>query len=127
MLMSRIDAKLLLITLIGVLLGFSAPAHEHAEKMPVGARLGTVSFETSCRPRVQADFNRAVALLHSFWLDEAERTFMKVAGADPDCAMAYWGVAMADFNQVNGGPIRGHSQGEPIPRQGRIRSREGST
>ncbi len=72
--------------------------------MPEGARLGTVSFETSCRPQVQADFNRAVALLHSFWLDEAERTFTKVASADPDCAMAYWGVAMADFNQVNGGP-----------------------
>jgi tetratricopeptide (TPR) repeat protein len=96
--------QLPLIALIGALLGFSAPAHEHTEKMPVGARLGTVSFETSCRPQVQAGFNRAVALLHSFWLDEAERTFMKVAGADPDCAMAYWGVAMADFNQVNGGP-----------------------
>jgi tetratricopeptide (TPR) repeat protein len=102
--MSRADAKLLLIALIGVLQGFSAVAHEHAEHMPMGARLGTVSFETSCRPQVQADFNRAVALLHSFWLDEAERTFMNVAIADPDCAMAYWGMAMADFNEVNGGP-----------------------
>src|SRR6202030_230623 len=94
----------IVLVLIGSLLGFSTPAPEHAEKMPVVARLGTVSFETSCRPQVQADFNHAVALLHSFWLDEAERTFMKVASVDPDCAMAYWGVAMADYNQVNGGP-----------------------
>lgn len=104
MLMSRVDARLLLIALVGTLRAFSALAHEHAEQMPMGARLGSVSFETSCQPQVQADFNRAVALLHSFWLDEAERTFMKVVIADPDCALAYWGIAMADFNEVNGGP-----------------------
>jgi hypothetical protein len=75
-LISRVDAKLLSIALIGALRGFSALAHEHPEQMPVGARLGSVSFATSCQPQVQADFNRAVALLHSFWLDEAERTFM---------------------------------------------------
>ena len=70
-------------------------------------RLGAVSFENSCKPEVQSDLNRAVALLHSFWLDEAERTFMQVSIADPDCAMAFWGVAMADFNEVNGGPTEG--------------------
>jgi len=103
-LMSHVDAKLLSIALIGALQGFSPLAHEHAEQMPMSGGLGSVSFETSCQPLVLADFNRAVALLHSFWLDEAERTFMKVAIADPNCAMAYWGEAMADFNQVNGGP-----------------------
>ncbi len=70
-------------------------------------QLGTVSFANSCRREVQADFNRAVALLHSFWLDEAEKTFRKVTVADPDCAMANWGIAMADFNEVNGGPTPG--------------------
>jgi tetratricopeptide (TPR) repeat protein len=70
-------------------------------------QLGTVSFANSCRPAVQADFNRGVALLHSFWLDEAERLFKKVAAADPDCAMADWGIAMAEFNEVNGGPTTG--------------------
>jgi tetratricopeptide (TPR) repeat protein len=68
------------------------------------AVLGSVSFQTSCKPQVQQEFNRAVALLHSFWLDEAERTFKAVAKRDPDCAMAQWGVAMTNFNQVNGGP-----------------------
>jgi hypothetical protein len=68
------------------------------------AVLGSVSFQTSCNPKVKEEFNRAVALLHSFWLDEAERAFKVVAIRDPDCAMAQWGVAMTDFNQVNGGP-----------------------
>jgi tetratricopeptide (TPR) repeat protein len=70
-------------------------------------RIGAVSFVNSCKPEVKSDFNRAVALLHSFWLDEAEKTFMQVSIADPDCAMAFWGVAMADFNEVNGGPTAG--------------------
>jgi hypothetical protein len=68
------------------------------------AVLGSVSFQTSCKPRVKEEFNRAVALLHSFWLDEAERTFKAVAMRDHGCAMAQWGVAMTNFNQVNGGP-----------------------
>jgi tetratricopeptide (TPR) repeat protein len=68
------------------------------------AVLGSVSFQTSCNPKVKEEFNRAVALLHSFWLDEAERAFKVVAIRDPDCAMAQWGVAMTNFNQVNGGP-----------------------
>jgi tetratricopeptide (TPR) repeat protein len=68
------------------------------------AMLGSVSFQTSCKQQVREEFNRAVALLHSFWLDEAEKTFKSVAMRDPDCAMAQWGVAMTNFNQVNGGP-----------------------
>jgi tetratricopeptide (TPR) repeat protein len=67
-------------------------------------RLGAVSFENSCMGEVKADINRAVALLHSFWLDEAQRTFEKVAAADPDCAITYWGVAITSLHQINGEP-----------------------
>jgi tetratricopeptide (TPR) repeat protein len=83
----------------------AAMAHGTGALTP--AVLGSVWFPTSCKPRVGKEFNRAVALLHSFWLDEAEKTFRAVATRDPDCAMAYWGVAMSDFNQVNGGPTAG--------------------
>jgi tetratricopeptide (TPR) repeat protein len=76
----------------------------HASGALTRAMLGSVSFETSCKRLVKEEFNRAVALLHSFWLDEAERSFEAVAMRDPDCAMAQWGVAMTNFNQVNGGP-----------------------
>jgi hypothetical protein len=62
-------------------------------------QLGAVSFANSSKAEVQSDFNRGVALLHSFWLDEAEKVFREVASADPDCAMAGWGIAMADFNR----------------------------
>ncbi|HEV2703653.1 MAG TPA: hypothetical protein VGV09_18655 [Steroidobacteraceae bacterium] len=50
------------------------------------------------------EFNRAVALLHSFALLQSEQAFAKVAAEDPECAMAYWGIAMSHANQVNGGP-----------------------
>ena len=84
---------------IFVLVGFilsppvdaAAQEHEHAAG---DALVGTVSFPISCSPGVQESFNTAVAMLHSFWFEEAERAFREVAGADPGCAMAHWGVAM---------------------------------
>src|SRR5689334_11513495 len=68
-----------------------AQGHEHGASTPSEAELGAVRFETSCKPQVAADINRGVALLHSFWHEEARRTFERVAAADPDCAMAWWG------------------------------------
>jgi hypothetical protein len=57
-------------------------------------RLGTVHFPVSCAAAVQSDFDRAVALLHSFWFDAAIRAFSAVARADSGCGMASWGIAM---------------------------------
>src|SRR5450432_4491320 len=62
--------------------------------------LGTVHFSTSCSPRVETEFNRGVALLHSFWYEEAEKTFRKVAKEDSKCAMANWGIAMSLYHQL---------------------------
>jgi hypothetical protein len=90
-----------LVTAAASLLAFSsgpAQEHEHSDQMPADAKLGKVSFPISCKPSVQGDFNDAVALLHSFWHSEAQREFEKVATADPNCAMAYWGVAMSHFH-----------------------------
>ena len=56
--------------------------------------LGTVQFPTSCAPAVQADFERGVAMLHSYWFSYAGKTFRAVMEKDPGCTMAYWGVAM---------------------------------
>ncbi len=56
--------------------------------------VGRVSFPTSCRADEQPRFERAVAMLHSFWFEQAQKTFEEVAAADPNCGMAYWGVAM---------------------------------
>jgi tetratricopeptide (TPR) repeat protein len=63
-----------------------------------GERFGTVSFTASIPPELQTDFNVGIALLHSFEYDEAEKMFAKVIDKSPESAMAYWGVAMANFH-----------------------------
>src|SRR5436309_9484545 len=60
-------------------------------------KLGTVRFPTSCSPAAQPQFERAVALLHSFWFSEGLKAFGAIAEADPGCAMAHWGTAMLTF------------------------------
>lgn len=87
-----------------------AVAHEHGTD-PAPEKLGSVAFETSCSPEVAADFNRGVALIHSFWHDEAHRAFDKVAAAEPECAMAYWGQAMASFHVYSSTPSADDLQG----------------
>lgn len=72
--------------------------HEHGSTPSAG--LGTVSFPISCSPSVQSDFNRAVALLHSFWYEKSEKLFAAVAAADPSCGIAEWGVAMSHYHQI---------------------------
>lgn len=72
-------------------------AHEHSGALPVDAKLGTVAFQTSCKQDVQSNFNRGIALLHSFWFSEAQHAFEAVTAADPHCSMAYWGIGMAYF------------------------------
>jgi tetratricopeptide (TPR) repeat protein len=68
--------------------------HQHDTGQPPD-RLGRVEFSNSCDPAVAADFNRAVALLHSFWYRAAIEAFTAVAEKDPACGMAWWGVAMS--------------------------------
>ena len=63
-------------------------------------QLGTVSFVTSCEPEVQAQFTRAVALLHSFWFKEGEKGFNEVLVKVPNCAIAYWGIAAILFDNT---------------------------
>jgi tetratricopeptide (TPR) repeat protein len=66
-------------------------------------KLGKVSFPTSCDPKVQAEFDRGVAMLHSYWFVIARRTFEGILQQDPACAMAYWGVAMDHLGNTLGG------------------------
>lgn len=74
--------------------GLQAQAgHDHTGPAP--ERLGHVDFASGCHARVQARFERGVALLHSFWYEEAGRAFGEVATADSGCALAYWGKAMS--------------------------------
>jgi hypothetical protein len=75
-------------------------AHDHGGPAP---RLGAVHFATSCAPAVREEFDRGVALLHSFWFSAALESFGKVAAADPSCRMAHWGIAMSWWSNPFGG------------------------
>jgi len=69
----------------------SAQDHQHAGDP---ATVGTVRFPTSCSAAAQPHFEQAVAMLHSFWFEQAQGAFEEVARHDPTCAMAHWGIAM---------------------------------
>jgi tetratricopeptide (TPR) repeat protein len=56
-------------------------------------QLGKVDFANSCSPSVQANFQRSVAMLHSFRYTETENAFREVMAQDPSCAIATWGIA----------------------------------
>jgi tetratricopeptide (TPR) repeat protein len=97
---------------------------------PVGSKVGTVNFETSCNPAVKDAFNHAVAELHSFWFPEARAGFEGVLKTDPNCAIAYWGIALTYWGNpfaglrqpqviTNGKAAieKGQSTGSPTPRE----------
>ena len=68
--------------------------HDRSEK------LGVVNFTISCKPEAQKQFNRAVAWLHSFEYEEAEKAFTEVTVTDPKCGMGYWGIAMSNYHPL---------------------------
>ena len=67
---------------------------------PSDKQFGSITFNVSCSEKVKNDFNVAVALLHSFEYEEAEKVFAKIIDKEPDCAMAYWGVAMCNYHPL---------------------------
>ncbi|MEX0793851.1 MAG: hypothetical protein WD045_11995, partial [Pirellulaceae bacterium] len=82
------------------------PGHSlHGESFNTGPRqqaylmggTGAVDFPVGSEvPQVQAFFNQGIGQLHGFWFLEAERSFRQAAALDPECAIAYWGMAMAN-------------------------------
>jgi tetratricopeptide (TPR) repeat protein len=82
--------------------------HQHKHEMD--EKLGRVNFSVSCNKVAQQQFNRAVALLHSFWYDEAEKGFVEVTKSDPKCGMGYWGIAMSLYHPVWAPPVAAELQ-----------------
>ena len=83
------------------LLAASAVAQEmHPHKHEASEVLGVVNFTVSCKPQAQKQFNHAVAWLHSFEYEEAEKAFGEVMVTDPRCAMAYWGIAASNYHPL---------------------------
>jgi tetratricopeptide (TPR) repeat protein len=87
-------------SILAAVLSISIVLVPNLDQAAAQERLGRVSFPVSCSPAVQKPFERAVALLHSFWYLESLKAFTAVTQADPDCAMGYWGVAMSLWYQI---------------------------
>jgi Tfp pilus assembly protein PilF len=113
------------LVLVLVTPAIAAAQHEHAPD-----KLGTVDFQTSCQPATRADFNRGMALMHSFEFGPARDEFDKVLKADPNCAIAYWGIALSHwsnpFGGIKSGPLlerglaaaqKGLATGKPTARE----------
>src|SRR5579863_6383300 len=74
--------------------------HHHHDAPAANEKLGEVDFPASCGAASQAGIERGVALLHSFGYAKAQMQFEEVAKADPQCAMAHWGIAMTQFQEL---------------------------
>jgi hypothetical protein len=99
---------LLVITLLSavLLVAFLCPPHTataqegHQHMHDSSEKLGQVNFTVSCKPQAQRQFNRAVAWLHSFEYEEAEKAFNEVTVTDPRCGMGYWGIAISNYHPL---------------------------
>jgi tetratricopeptide (TPR) repeat protein len=87
---------LILVSGLSVLEVQSAPIPEPGDLRGTGK----VDFPVSCAPAARPEFMRGVALLHSFFYEEARRSFTSVAEKDPKCAMAQWGIAMTWWHPI---------------------------
>jgi tetratricopeptide (TPR) repeat protein len=84
-----------LLTLVSFVVAANAQTNAHRD-----AALGNVDFPISCSKPAQAEFNRALALLHHMTYPQAREAFEQVAKTDPNCAMAHWGIAMTLFQPL---------------------------
>jgi hypothetical protein len=95
--MKRAGVWLAAVSLFGVL-ALADESHHHEDL--TAQQVGTVHFPVSCSASSQKAFERGVALLHSFWYEEAEKEFLDIAENDSGCAMSHWGVAMSLWHQL---------------------------
>ena len=95
-----------LILICGLMPAAAVSQEQHSHSGTPSEKLGTVQFSTSCNPAVEADFNRATAMLHSFWFNAAIEAYSGTLARDPACAMAYWGLALSYWGNPFGGGFR---------------------
>ncbi len=90
------------------LLAASGVAQEHQHGK--GEKLGAVHFATSCNAEAQKEFDRAVALLHSFQFNHAIQGFDAALKSDPTCGIAHWGIALSQWSNPFGAGMKDNSQ-----------------
>lgn len=98
LIIAPLTAALLAAFLCHALFAGTQEAHQHVHGP--AEKLGRVNFPVTCTPQARRQFNRAVAWLHSFEYEEAEKVFTEVVTIDPRCGMAYWGIAMSNYHPI---------------------------
>ena len=102
----KLPRQLVIVFTVAFIVTFLGYAHrasaqdDHVHPHDPSEKLGRVNFTTSCTPQAQKQFNRAVAWLHSFEYEEAEKAFNEVTVSDPRCGMGYWGIAMSKYHSI---------------------------
>jgi hypothetical protein len=97
--MSRLDRENIMIKISNAaaaiagaaLISIAQPTFGQADE----DKLGKVHFETSCKPEAQKLFDQAMLYQHSFWYRASQKVFEDVLKADPECGIAYWGIALS--------------------------------
>ena len=92
---------------VSSIIAFASSGLAHGDDAAQTARrdLGRVLFKTSCTAEAQQQFDRALAMLHSFYFPETVKAFNAIPEADPACAIAYWGIAMSQRPNPLVGPF----------------------
>jgi len=90
------------------LLAASGVAQEHQHGK--GEKLGAVHFATSCSAEAQKEFDRAVALLHSFQFNHAIQGFNAALKSDPTCGIVHWGIALSQWSNPFAAGMKDNSQ-----------------
>jgi hypothetical protein len=86
-------------------------------------QLGKVNFPVSCTPKAQEQFERGVAMLHSYWFTEGSKVFEAIVREEPSCVMAYWGLAVNLLGNSLVGPPRQKTRRRPGRYSTRSRTR----
>ena len=114
---------------LAFLLGLGSVLAQSTMRMP--EEVGHVRLQNSCSSAVAADLDRGLSLYYSFWYDEARANFDQAAKVDPNCAMAYWGQAVSEYQPVETLPegdqlkagrsflVEAHNASEQTPRERR--------
>src|SRR5437867_11117319 len=98
---SFLTALIASVTLVASVWADADPANRSGEPL----KLGRVHFKTSCSPEAQKQFERALAMLHSFFFPETVKAFTAIPTTDPNCAIAYWGIAISQRPNPLVGPF----------------------
>src|ERR1044072_3574878 len=80
---------------VAVAAASAAPVPALAQQDDAEKQFGIVHFETSCNETAQRRFDRAMRYQHSFWYQSSKEIFEETLKADPECAIAYWGIALS--------------------------------